>query len=121
MELELSYRYAFGEYYDRFFRELRDNRRIMGVACSRCGAVLLPPRPYCGFCFEPAEEWVEVSDEGTVVLLRWSTRRPSQPAEPPYVCVIMLTAPTAVPPPGRRAAPGGRGGRHEGESSMGAG
>jgi hypothetical protein len=46
---------------------MRDNRRIMGVRCSRCEAVLLPPRPYCGFCFEPATEWVEVADEGELV------------------------------------------------------
>jgi uncharacterized OB-fold protein len=66
-KLDLTFHHAYGEEYRRFFREMRDNKRIMGVRCSRCSAVLLPPRPYCGFCFEPADQWVEVADEGTVV------------------------------------------------------
>ncbi len=65
--------------------------RIMGVACSRCGAVLLPPRPYCGFCFEPAEEWVQVSDEGTVVTYTDVHQAVGgQPAEPPYTCALIV-------------------------------
>ncbi len=66
-ELSIPYRHAAGRHAERFSREMRDNRRIMGVRCSRCEAVLLPPRPYCGFCFEPATEWVEVADEGELV------------------------------------------------------
>ena len=54
-ELDLSFQFSYGEHYERFYREMRDNKRIMGVKCSRCGSVLLPPRPYCGFCFEPAD------------------------------------------------------------------
>ncbi|MHB8895776.1 MAG: Zn-ribbon domain-containing OB-fold protein [Candidatus Geothermincolia bacterium] len=85
-ELDIKYRYAYGEHYDRFFREMRDNRRIMAVKCPKCGAVLLPPRPYCGFCYTPVEEWIEVSDVGTlltftVVYLPFV----GQPTEPPYV------------------------------------
>lgn len=66
-ELDLTYRHAAGEHAERFSCEIRDNKRIMGVRCSRCETVLLPPRPYCGFCFEPATEWVEVGDEGELV------------------------------------------------------
>jgi len=85
-ELDISFRYSYGEQYDRFFREMRDNGRIMGLKCPRCGAVLLPPRPYCGFCYTPVEEWVELSDEGTlqtftVIHLPFA----GQPTEPPYV------------------------------------
>lgn len=90
-ELRLSYRYSYGEHYERFYREMRDNRRIMGIRCSRCGAVLLPPRPYCGFCFEPAEEWVEVSDEGTLVT--YTVAYPpsaGQPAEPPRTYAFIM-------------------------------
>lgn len=84
--LDITYRYSYGEHYDRFFREMRDNKRIMGVRCSRCSAVLLPPRPYCGFCYAPVDEWVELSDEGsvltyTVIHLPFM----GQPTEPPYV------------------------------------
>jgi len=85
-ELDIRYRYSYGEHYDRFYREMRDNRRIMTVKCPKCGAVLLPPRPYCGFCYTLVEDWVEVSDEGklltfTVVYLPFV----GQPTEPPYV------------------------------------
>jgi uncharacterized OB-fold protein len=91
MELDLSYRYSYGEYYDRFYREMRDNGRVMGVRCSRCSAVLLPPRPYCGFCFEPAEEWVQVSDEGTVVTYTVVHQTaPGQPVEPPYTYALIM-------------------------------
>lgn len=90
-ELRLSYRYSYGIYYDRFYREMRDNRRIMGVRCSRCAAVLLPPRPYCGFCFEPAHQWVEVSDEGEVMSFT-VVYAPSadQPAAPPYTYALIM-------------------------------
>jgi len=85
-EIDITYRYAYGEHYDRFFREMRDNKRIMGVKCPKCGAVLLPPRPYCGFCFTPVDEWVPLADEGelltyTVIHLPFI----GQPTEPPYV------------------------------------
>jgi len=66
-ELDLLFHYAYGEQYRRFYEEMRDNKRIMGIRCSKCGAVLLPPRPYCGFCFEPADQWVELADEGTLI------------------------------------------------------
>jgi uncharacterized OB-fold protein len=65
--LNLVFHYAYGEQYRRFILNMRDNKKIMGVRCSRCRAVLLPPRPYCGFCFEPADQWVELPDVGTVV------------------------------------------------------
>jgi uncharacterized protein len=91
-ELDLPFRYAYGEHYERFYREMRDNKRIMGVKCSRCGSVLLPPRPYCGFCFEPADQWVELPDEGTLttytVVNDLSSGRPTEP--PCIYAFIML-------------------------------
>jgi uncharacterized OB-fold protein len=90
-ELNLSFRYAYGEHYERFFREMRDNRRIMGVKCSRCGSVLLPPRPYCGFCYEPADQWVELPDEGTLTTYTVvSVPYKGQPAEPPYMYAFIM-------------------------------
>ncbi len=70
---------------------MRDNKRIMGVRCLKCGAVLLPPRPYCGACFSPVTEWVELADEGevmtfTVVHLPF----PGQPTEPPYAYAFIM-------------------------------
>lgn len=90
-ELDLRFHYAYGEHYRRFYREMRDNKRIMGVRCSKCGSVLLPPRPYCGYCFEPADKWVEVSDEGEVLTFT-QVHLPfiGQPTEPPYVYAFIM-------------------------------
>jgi len=89
--LDIPYRFSYGAYYDRFFREMRDNKRIVGLACPKCGAVLLPPRPYCGFCYTPVDEWVELSDEGE--LLTWTVvHLPfiGQPTEPPYIYAFIM-------------------------------
>jgi hypothetical protein len=90
-ELDLSFKYSCGEYYDRFYREMRDNKRITGVKCSKCGAVLLPPRPYCGFCFAPVDTWVELSDEGSLVTFT-EIHMPfvGQPTEPPYIYAFIM-------------------------------
>ena len=42
-------------------------RRLMGVRCPQCKRVYIPPRPVCGICYVPSTEWVEVSDEGTLI------------------------------------------------------
>ncbi|MBU1672560.1 MAG: Zn-ribbon domain-containing OB-fold protein [Actinobacteria bacterium] len=96
-DLDIEYRYAYGEYYDRFYREMRDNRRIMGVACARCRCVLLPPRPYCGFCYEPVDRWVELADEGTVqTFTNVQLPFPGQPTEPPYIYAFIMLDGAAV-------------------------
>ncbi|MBN2168414.1 MAG: Zn-ribbon domain-containing OB-fold protein [Actinobacteria bacterium] len=65
-ELVLCFRHWYGEHYGRFYTELRDNKKILGMHCKKCGSVLLPPRPYCGFCHAPLEIWVELPDKGVV-------------------------------------------------------
>jgi uncharacterized protein len=90
-QVDIHYRYSYGEHYDRFYREMRDNRRIMAVKCAKCGAVLLPPRPYCGFCYTPVEDWVEVSDKGTLMTYT-VVHLPfiGQPTEPPYTYAFIM-------------------------------
>jgi len=63
----LPFRYSAGQAASRFFSELRDHKRIMATRCSRCGKAYVPPRPVCGECFLPLEEWVEVGPRGTLV------------------------------------------------------
>ncbi len=90
-ELRLAYRYSYGSQYDRFYREMRDNRLIMGVKCSRCGAVLLPPRPYCGFCFVPPEGWSSVADTGTVLTYTVIHMEfDGQVTKPPYIYALIM-------------------------------
>ncbi|MCS7156121.1 MAG: Zn-ribbon domain-containing OB-fold protein [Blastocatellia bacterium] len=65
--LNTEYHYAVGHYGTRFFTELRDHARIMGMRCPECGRVYIPPRPVCGICYRELQEWVEVGPEGTIV------------------------------------------------------
>lgn len=51
---------------ERFFREIKDNARLMGTRCDECDTTHMPPRIYCPLCFEKLEEWVEVPNSGRV-------------------------------------------------------
>jgi len=39
----------------------------MAAKCSKCGAMLLPPRPLCTKCFSTDFEWVELSGKGKLL------------------------------------------------------
>lgn len=82
---EIPYLYSAGKTASRFFQELRDHAKLMGVRCPRCRRVLVPPRGFCERCFVPVEEWVEVGPRGklevfTVVMEAFEGFPP-----PPYV------------------------------------
>jgi uncharacterized OB-fold protein len=62
----LPFRHTAGRFASRFFRELRDNKKIFGVRCPECRKVLLPPRPLCERCLASIDEWVEVGHQGTL-------------------------------------------------------
>jgi uncharacterized OB-fold protein len=64
---DMPYKYHAGYYYSRFIRELRDNKKIVGVKCPKCGKIYVPPRIVCRDCFVKMEEFVPVSDKGTLL------------------------------------------------------
>jgi uncharacterized OB-fold protein len=64
---DMPYDYHAGFYYSRFLKELRDNKRIYGAKCPRCGKVYVPPRIVCRDCFITMDEFVEVGIEGTLL------------------------------------------------------
>ena len=64
---DLPFNYSAGYYASKFFNELRDNKKILGLKCSKCGYVYIPPRPVCGPCWAPLKEWVEVGNKGTLM------------------------------------------------------
>ena len=66
VHMKLHYRFPAGNHYTRFFREMKQSGKIMGVKCTKCGRVLVPPRPVCGECFARTGEWVPVGPKGTV-------------------------------------------------------
>ena len=60
------FNYAVGLHGSKFFKELKENRRIVGSKCSKCGKVYVPPRKVCGGCFCENTEFVEVGPQGTI-------------------------------------------------------
>jgi hypothetical protein len=64
-KMEAEFQWSYGKI-SRFFSELRDNKRIMGTKCPKCGTVFCPPTSDCPKCWVPTE-WVEVGPQGTVI------------------------------------------------------
>jgi len=58
--------WAVGRYGSKFLVELRDNKKLVGIKCPKCGFVYMPPRKVCGRCFVVMDELVEVSDKGVM-------------------------------------------------------
>lgn len=89
--IKVPYMWYVGEYGSRFYVELRDNKKIWGTKCSACGMVLVPPRNFCGKCFVPMTEWVELKDTGTLetfTVVHYA--EPAlQPLEPPFAYGII--------------------------------
>ncbi|MEK7806507.1 MAG: Zn-ribbon domain-containing OB-fold protein [Chloroflexota bacterium] len=64
-EVPIYHRYTLGVAGERFFKELRDWRRILASPCPKCRDRLLPPKMYCERCFEEtSEDWVPVEGPG---------------------------------------------------------
>ena len=77
------YSYSAGPVRSKFLLHLRDQKKIMGTRCPSCGRVYVPARSTCLRCFEDMEEWVEVSDEGT--LETYTVVHKSGPVYPPDI------------------------------------
>jgi len=60
------YHYSCGRLGSFFFKALRDEQKIYGRKCSKCGHVYIPPRPVCGPCFALTSEWVEIGPQGVL-------------------------------------------------------
>jgi len=60
-----EYLYSMGEL-STFFREIKNNKRLMASKCPQCGKVWMFPRGDCPDCYEDTE-WIPITGEGTVV------------------------------------------------------
>lgn len=58
--------YAVGMHGSKFFAELRDNKKLLGVRCPKCKKVYVPPRGVCGPCFEELNEFFELGPRGVI-------------------------------------------------------
>ncbi|MEE9491535.1 MAG: Zn-ribbon domain-containing OB-fold protein [Dehalococcoidia bacterium] len=89
-QIYIPNRYSAGAVGSRFLIEIRDKKRITGTRCPTCNRVYVPARSICKDCFGQLDEWVEVSDKGTV-LTYTVCNQPNQvqPVETPLVYGII--------------------------------
>jgi len=89
-QIKIPNSYSAGAVGSRFLIELRDKKRIMGTRCPACNRVYVPARSICKDCFGQLDEWVEVSDRGTVLTYAVDHEsKPIQPVEPPIIYGII--------------------------------
>ncbi len=49
------------------FYKFVDGGKLMAAKCSKCGEVMLPPRPVCTKCFNKNLKWIEVKPRGRLL------------------------------------------------------
>ena len=89
-QIAVPYTWWVGETGSRFLMSLRDDRKILGAKCEKCGRVYVPPRKNCGRCFTPIEQWVDLGNEGTVetfTVVRYPFKL--QPLTPPFAYALI--------------------------------
>lgn len=72
-EIEYPYTSATGRAVGRVLTAFRDEKKILGLKCPKCGRVVAPAQDYCDICAVDMDEWVEVGQEGKVVT--WAVMR----------------------------------------------
>jgi uncharacterized OB-fold protein len=64
--IEQVFQYSAGRHVSRFLVEMRDNAKIVGIKCPKCGLVYAPPKEICDPCFTEMNEPVEVGPGGVI-------------------------------------------------------
>jgi uncharacterized OB-fold protein/putative sterol carrier protein len=93
--LSINQKFSTGPLMGKFLKELRDNKRILGNKCPRCGRMQTPPREVCAECRVRVEDLVEVGPEGKIVnydIAFYSSPDPltGESRETPYCSAFML-------------------------------
>ena len=82
--------YTAGAVGSRFLIELRDNKKIMGTKCPACDLVYVPARSVCKYCFAQLDQFVEVSDRGTLQTYTVACQQNGvRPVDPPIIYGII--------------------------------
>lgn len=90
--LYVPYFNYYGALGSEFYRQLRDNKKIMGAKCPVCNRVYMPPRSVCAICFSNLSQLVEVSPRGTLLtytVIHYTYTPTYQPAPVPYAYGII--------------------------------
>ena len=84
--IPITSRYTAGIAGERFFREIKDNARIVGTCCPNCDLIYVPAAMFCERCFAQLNEWVEVAKHGVVFTYTVLYRDlDDQPLDPPAI------------------------------------
>jgi len=62
----MPYEWSLGKWGSRFFQEIRERQRFIGIRCPKCGKIYTPPRRLCGPCFVELHELIPLSDTGVI-------------------------------------------------------
>lgn len=84
--ISVPYHWWAGDTASAFFISLRDEQKILGIRCTECKRVFLPPRKMCPDCYRENSEWVELPPTGTLRTFTVSRRKlAAQPKAPPII------------------------------------
>jgi len=89
-KIVIHYKYTMGGQ-SKFFLELKNNKKIFGTKCKKCGKVWMPPRINCSDCYE-ATDWVELKQTGEIKIstIVWYTTSAFIQAVPYGIAFIKL-------------------------------
>ena len=91
--LQVPFNYSAGPVASKFLISLRDDQKILGIRCEKCGIVYVPPRSTCGKCLSELKNWVELSGRGSIEsFTAVNYKEPTHPADrdPLIIAVIKL-------------------------------
>jgi uncharacterized OB-fold protein len=90
-KLALPYSYFAGRVGSKFMTTIRDEKKILGIRCSKCKKVFVPPRQTCDVCLEDIRDnWVDVQNRGEVTnftVVRYNDKH--LPRKAPYVLAMI--------------------------------
>jgi uncharacterized OB-fold protein len=90
-KLALPYSYFAGRVGSKFLTTIRDEKKILGIRCSKCKKVFVPPRQTCDVCLEDIRDnWVDVQNRGEVTnftVVRYNDKH--LPRKAPYVLAMI--------------------------------
>lgn len=88
--IRVPYTWKAGETASRYFIGLRDEKKIYGRHCPKCGKVLVPARKVCPFCTVLTDDWVALVGTGTVETFTIVRRDlPIQPRKAPFAYALI--------------------------------
>jgi uncharacterized OB-fold protein len=65
-DFPVYFRYTVGIAAERFFREIKDNGKLVASRCPKCDLNYLPPRIYCERCMSQLKEYLPIENLGKV-------------------------------------------------------